>query len=95
MDACKCSRSTALAGRVLESRAKPLASGGAGQERKEEREPLKGERLNITSANVDWYRAMSLINFHLQRPSRDNDNATPSTAPHSLRRSGFGTWDFL
>ena len=52
-------------GRVLESRAKPLASGGAGQERKALTKPLYGEHLNINSAKVDWYRAMSLINFHL------------------------------
>ena len=53
-----------FAGRVLESRAKPLASGGAGQERKALTEPPKGEHLNITSANVDWYKAISLINLH-------------------------------
>lgn len=54
-----------FAGRVLESRAKPLASGGAGQERKEGREPLEGEYLNITSSNLNWYTESSLINFHI------------------------------
>jgi hypothetical protein len=69
-----------IPGRVLETCAQPLAGGGAGQRGRRNEGTQSRRSVNITSANVDWQRASTFISFHLLCASRDNDNATPSTA---------------